>query len=102
MVLYMNPLWNGVYNPLSLKGFLFVYKSLCVYFFNQNNYTDNNMFHNQKSFDKMAEKQNSVVGSMKKPYEKPEIEVIDLDNQAPLLSASPYGAGFRGIDDEDM
>ena len=32
----------------------------------------------------MIEKQNTVLGSVKKPYEK-------LDNQAPLLVGSPSG-----------
>ena len=47
---------------------------------------------------------NKVVNDVttKKKYVKPEIEAIDLDEHAPLLSASPYGAGFRGIDDEDL
>ncbi|MBR2104411.1 MAG: hypothetical protein IJ933_03910 [Bacteroidales bacterium] len=38
----------------------------------------------------------------KKKYVKPEIEAIDLDEHAPLLSASPYGAGFRGIGRDDI
>ena len=34
----------------------------------------------------MTEIKNAVLGSVKKPYEKPEIESIDLDIQAPLLA----------------
>ena len=33
----------------------------------------------------------------KKQYVKPQIEVIDLDEQPKLLSASTYGAGFSGV-----
>lgn len=49
----------------------------------------------------MVEKQNTVLGSVKKPYEKPYIEVFELDNQAPLLAGSPSGRykedpGFEG------
>ena len=40
----------------------------------------------------MTENKNAVLGTAKKPYEKPEIEVVDLDVQAPLLAAS-YGSG---------
>ena len=42
------------------------------------------------------------VAAGKKQYVKPQIEVIDLDVQPKLLSASSYGAGFNSIDDEDM
>ena len=39
----------------------------------------------------------------KKKYVNPEIEVIDLDEQPKLLSASgPYGAGLHGIDDDEL
>ena len=50
----------------------------------------------------MADLKNSVIGSEKKPYVKPEFEVFDLDNQAPLLVGSPSskGAGFNSIDRE--
>ena len=49
----------------------------------------------------MVEKQNTVFGSVKKPYVKPEFEVIELDNQTPLLAGSPSGRykenpGFEG------
>ena len=38
------------------------------------------------------------VATEKKKYVKPEIEVFDLDSQAPLLAASyGEGAGFYGI-----
>ncbi|MBO7464058.1 MAG: hypothetical protein J6T96_15840 [Bacteroidales bacterium] len=42
----------------------------------------------------------------KKKYVSPEMEVIYLDEEPRLLSASNYGAGFQGIgrgnwDDED-
>ena len=39
----------------------------------------------------MVEKQDTVFGSEKKPYVKPEFEVIELDNQTPLLVGSPSG-----------
>ena len=50
----------------------------------------------------MVEKQDTVFGSEKKPYVKPEFEVFDLDNQAPLLVGSPSskGAGFNSLDRE--
>ena len=41
----------------------------------------------------MADKKNSVIGAEKKPYVKPEFEVIELDNQAPLLVGSPSSKG---------
>ena len=38
------------------------------------------------------------VATERKKYVKPEIEVFDLDSQAPLLAASyGEGAGFYGI-----
>jgi len=48
----------------------------------------------------MTDLKNSVIGSEKKPYVKPEFEVFNLDNQAPLLVGSPSskGAGFNSID----
>ena len=52
----------------------------------------------------MIEKQNTVFGSVKKPYEKPEFEVIELDNKAPLLAGSPSGQATFGkgaLDDEE-
>ena len=55
----------------------------------------------------MVEKQNTVLGSVKKPYEKPCIEVFELDNQAPLLAGSPSGkykenpVNGRDLDDGD-
>ena len=46
----------------------------------------------------MTEIKNTVMGSVKKPYEKPEIEVINLDAQPQLLAQSAvpsrFGAGF--------
>lgn len=47
----------------------------------------------------MTDLKNSVIGSEKKPYVKPEFEVIELDNQAPLLvgSSSSNGAVFNSI-----
>jgi len=52
----------------------------------------------------MDKTQNSVIGSEKKSYVKPEFEVIELDNQAPLLVGSPSskGAGFNSIDYEEV
>ena len=44
----------------------------------------------------MIEKQNTVFGSVKKPYEKPYIEVFELDNKAPLLAGSPSGQATFG------
>ena len=39
------------------------------------------------------------VATERKKYVKPEIEVFDLDSQAPLLAASyGEGAGFNPID----
>jgi len=52
----------------------------------------------------MVEKQNTVLGSVKKPYEKPCIEVFELDNQAPLLAGSPSGNatfGKKSLDEGD-
>ena len=55
----------------------------------------------------MTEIKNTVQGTAKKPYEKPEIEVVDLDVQAPLLAASfGSGAGINSVgrgswDDEE-
>jgi len=52
----------------------------------------------------MVEKQNTVLGSVKKPYEKPYIEVFELDNQAPLLAGSPSGQakfGKGSLDEEN-
>jgi len=46
----------------------------------------------------MIEKQNTVFGSVKKPYVKPEFEVIELDNKAPLLAGSPSGQAKFGTD----
>ena len=45
----------------------------------------------------MTENKNAVLGTAKKPYEKPEIEVINLDAQPQLLAQS---AGFNSIDRE--
>jgi hypothetical protein len=63
------------------------------------------------STTKMKEKisSNAValdVAAGKKQYVKPQIEVIDLDEQPKLLSASNFGAGFSGVnrgswDDEE-
>ena len=49
----------------------------------------------------MIEKQNTVFGSVKKPYVKPEFEVIELDNKAPLLAGSPSGKATFGTDHLD-
>jgi hypothetical protein len=42
----------------------------------------------------------------KRQYVRPEIEVVNLDEQPKLLSASTvqrnYGASFNGIDDEEL
>ena len=45
----------------------------------------------------MTEIKNAVPGTAKKPYEKPEIEAIDLDAQPQLLAQS---AGFNSIERE--
>lgn len=47
-----------------------------------------------------------VIVSEKKKYASPETEVINLDYQPKLLSASDYSAGFKGVsrdswDDEE-
>ncbi|MBR2199273.1 MAG: hypothetical protein IJ894_00765 [Bacteroidales bacterium] len=46
----------------------------------------------------MTENKNAVLGTAKKPYEKPEIEVVNLDSQPQLLAQSAvpsrFGAGF--------
>lgn len=50
------------------------------------------------------EKTNEVVVNdvtTRNKYVKPEIEVIYLDEQPKLLSASNYGAGFKGVERED-
>ena len=44
------------------------------------------------------------VSTGRKKYVPPQIEVVELDKHAPLLSASQSdsrGAGFRGIDETD-
>ncbi|MBO7438753.1 MAG: hypothetical protein J6U21_03635 [Bacteroidales bacterium] len=48
--------------------------------------------------------ENNVVNgaTTKKKYVSPEIEVINLDEQPKLLSASNYNAGFESIDDEEI
>jgi len=38
----------------------------------------------------------------KRKYARPEIEVVNLDEQPKLLSASTYSAGFKDIEDEDI
>ncbi len=44
----------------------------------------------------------ATVGEKRK-YVSPEIEVVNLDEQPKLLSASgPYGASFHGIDDDEL
>lgn len=53
----------------------------------------------KQSFD---EKVANDVATKRKKYVSPEIEVIDLDEHAPLLAGSPFGAGFNGIDEEDL
>ena len=51
----------------------------------------------------MTEIKNAVLGTAKKPYEKPEIEVFDLDNQTPLLAASPtYTPQWGDYDSENI
>ena len=43
------------------------------------------------------------VATERKKYVKPEIEVFDLDTQAPLLAASgPYGTQQGGYDYENI
>jgi len=49
----------------------------------------------------MTEIKNAVLGSVKKPYEKPEIEAINLDSQPQLLAGSfTGGAGFNSLERE--
>ena len=61
------------------------------------------MFHHKFISKKMTEIKNAVLGTAKKPYEKPEIEVFDLDNQAPLLAASPtYTPQWGDYDSENI
>ena len=51
----------------------------------------------------MTEIKNAVPGTAKKPYEKPEIKVFDLDAQPQLLAGSyTGGAGFNSIDYEEV
>ena len=46
----------------------------------------------------MTEIKNAVPGTAKKPYEKPEIEAINLDSQPQLLAGSyTGGAGTQGL-----
>ncbi|MBR2104376.1 MAG: hypothetical protein IJ933_03725 [Bacteroidales bacterium] len=56
------------------------------------------MFHHKFISKKMTEIKNAVLGTAKKPYEKPEIEVVNLDSQPQLLAQSAvpsrFGAGF--------
>ncbi len=44
------------------------------------------------------------VAAGKKEYVKPQIEVVELDNQGAILMASTrsFGAGFAGEDDEEL
>lgn len=59
------------------------------------------MFHHKFISKKMTENRNAVLGSVKKPYEKPEIEVVNLDAQPQLLAGSYTGdAGFNSIERE--
>ena len=44
----------------------------------------------------MTDITNSVMDSEKKPYVKPEFEVIELDNQTPLLASSREQSGNVG------
>ena len=41
----------------------------------------------------MENKTNTAQGILKKPYVQPEVEVIELDSQAPLLTGSGTGFG---------
>ena len=41
------------------------------------------------------------VAAGKKQYVKPQIEVIDLDEQPKLLNGSNYGAKFNDIDRDE-
>ena len=38
----------------------------------------------------------------KKKYVKPEIDVVELDRHQMLLAGSNFGAGFKGIGEEDI
>ncbi len=66
------------------------------------------MFNNQNSTTKMIQRFESEVANGvatvqdKRKYASPEIEVVNLDEQPKLLSASTYSAGFQGIEDEDI
>jgi len=66
------------------------------------------MFNSQNSTTKMIQRFESKVANdvatfgEKKKYVRPEIEVVNLDEQPKLLSASgPYGASFQGIEDDE-
>jgi len=50
----------------------------------------------------MTEINYTVSGSVKKPYEKPEIEVFDLDAQPMMLAGSPYVTQQGGYDYDDI
>ena len=64
------------------------------------------MFNPQKSYQKMKQSFDedvaNDVATKRKKYVSPEIEVIYLDEHAPLLAGSPFGAGFNEIDEEDL
>ncbi len=50
----------------------------------------------------MAVFKTTVEDSVKKPYEKPEIEVIELDNQVPFLAASGYQSNWVDYEEENI
>ena len=68
------------------------------------------MFNNQNSTTKMIQRFEGEVANGvatvqdKRKYASPEIEVVNLDEQPKLLSASTYSgsASFQGIEDEDI
>jgi hypothetical protein len=72
------------------KGFLF------------SSIAHNNPLNNKQMTEFSNKEVVNDVATEKKKYVKPEIEAFYLDNQAPLLAASPFGAGFQNIDDEDL
>ena len=47
----------------------------------------------------MTEIKNTVLGSVKKPYIKPDFEVINLEDMPKLLAASGATVGTSGLTD---
>ncbi len=55
----------------------------------------------KENFDINVANDVATIGVRRK-YASPEIEVVNLDEQPKLLSASTYSAGFKDIEDEDI